>query len=171
MCGITSANISTTSLTNQSGSNEDPEQNAKKVVEEEGNENDTVTSNTSIVLQPVIADHNKEHNENSQKEVHAGIAASSNTSSNGIIPENQTKICDVGKNVSEGSEDDSLVSPTQHSRMNKLQAKYVFKTQGYTVDDLEELHARLTRTMNSYYASQLKFDMLMDELETYANNL
>ena len=57
------------------------------------------------------------------------------------------------------------MSIRQNSRMNKL--KVAYKTQGYTVDDLEELHARLTRTMNSYYASQWKFDMLMNELETY----
>ena len=56
-------------------------------------------------------------------------------------------------------------------RLKTIKSKYVLKTKEYNIEKLEELHATVTRTMQSYYKSALSLEILLDILEAHANGL
>ena len=80
----------------------------------------------------------------------------------------------------EGADDDESQVYTEEelkrkavvlSKLKTIKSKYVLKTKEYNIEKLEELHATVTRTMQSYYKSALSLEILLDILEAHANGL
>ena len=80
----------------------------------------------------------------------------------------------------EGADDDESQVYTEEelkrkavvlSKLKTIKSKYVLKTKEYNIEKLEELHATVTRTMQSHYKSALSLEILLDILEAHANGL
>ena len=63
--------------------------------------------------------------------------------------------------------DESISEATQ--RLTSLKTTLVEKTKRWNIDRFEEVHARITRTIEPYYASILSLGVLLDQLESVVN--